>query len=88
MTICRPELLEITGGDYRLSAAVEKYIAWLYRGAAFVLTSGQSTAKISGIRARPLAEDDRMESVWDACIRAQRGQESQSEPKPMEVIRA
>jgi hypothetical protein len=82
------QMLEITGGDYRLTAALEKYIAWLYRGASFVLTSGQSAAKITGIRARPLPADDRVESVWDACVRAGRGQESQKETSPMEVIRA
>jgi hypothetical protein len=82
------QMLEITGGDYRLTAALEKYIAWLYRGAAYVLTGGQSTAKISGIRPLPLPTNDRVESVWDACVRAQRGSESLSQTSPMEAVRA
>jgi len=82
------QMLEITGGDYRLTAALEKYIAWLYRGAAYVLTGGQSAAKITGIRPLPLLANDRMESVWDACVRTQRGQESQKESNTMEAVRA
>jgi hypothetical protein len=65
---------------------LEKYIAWLYRGAAYVLTGGKSAEKISGIRPHPLPADDRMESVWDACVRAQRRPESQSETSPMEAV--
>ena len=81
------QMLEITGGDYRLTAALEKYIAWLYRGAAYVLTGGQNAAKISGIQPVALPENDRMESVWDACVRARRGRENQNVTNPMEVVR-
>jgi predicted metal-dependent phosphoesterase TrpH len=81
------QMLEITGGDYRITAGLEKYIAWLYRSAAFVLTSGQATARVSDIRARPLPADDQVESVWDTCVKARRDQETQTVTTPMEAVR-
>jgi hypothetical protein len=82
------QLLEITGGDYRLTAAIEKYVAWLYRGAAQVLVRGQGPLKMSGVRAHPLPDDDQMESIWDACVRANRSHEKKQETAPMEAARA
>ena len=83
------QMLEITGGDYRLTAALEKYIAWLYRGAAYVLTGGQSAAKISGIR--PL-RSCRRTIEWNrsgtlACVR-NAGRKAKIVTNPMEAVRA
>jgi hypothetical protein len=82
IAVCHDDLparmLEMTGGDYRLTAALEAYVAWLYRSAAKVLTMGQGAAKISGIRQRRLPAEDPLESVWDACIRAAEGREDEN----------
>ena len=82
------QLLELTGGDYSLTAGLEKYIAWLYRAAAMVLTTGPGAAKIPGVRALELPTADRMESIWDACIRANRTHQTSSESAAMEVVHA
>ena len=87
VAVCHDDLpariREMTGGDYRLTAALEAYVAWLYRSAAKVLTSGQGAAKISGIRQRRLPAEDPLESVWDACVHAalERGSEDESTEK-------
>jgi hypothetical protein len=82
VAVCHDDLparmLELTGGDYRLTAALEAYVAWLYRSAAKVLTMGQGAAKISGIRQRRLPAEDPLESVWDACVRAAEGREDEN----------
>lgn len=82
VAVCHDDLparmLEMTGGDYRLTAALEAYVAWLYRSAAKVLTMGQGAAKISGIRQRRLPAEDPLESVWDACVRAAEGREDEN----------
>ena len=81
-------LHEMTGGDFRVTAALEGYVAWLYRRAAKVLTMGQGAAKISGIRQRRLPADDPLEAVWDACVGAAHGREGEDESTAREAIRA
>jgi len=81
-------MLTMTGGDYRLTAAVERYVAWLFRSAAYVLMSGKKEQKIPGIRTYAMPEGDRVESIWDACVRAGREQEKEKQEISMEVISA
>lgn len=92
VVVCHDDLprrvREFTGGDFRVSAAADGYIAWLFHSAAKVLTTGQGAAKISGIRQRRLPADDPLDSVWDACFHAARGAESEDENTAKEVIRA
>jgi hypothetical protein len=77
-------MLTMTGGDYRLTAAVEAYVAWLYRSAAYVLTSGNAETKISGIRTYAMPDGDRLESAWDACVRAGLGQDRRTQTSEVE----
>jgi hypothetical protein len=92
IAVCHDDLparmLEMTGGDYRLTAALEGYVAWLYRSAAKVLTMGQGAAKISGIRQRRLPAEDPLDSVWDACVRAAEGRESEDGNTAREALLA
>jgi hypothetical protein len=92
VAVCHDDLpariQKMTGGDYRLTAALEAYVAWLYRSAAKVLTSGQGAAKISGIRQRRLPADDPLDSVWDACVQAALQTRGEDESTPKEAMPA
>jgi hypothetical protein len=71
-------LLMMTGGDYRLSAAIESYVGWLYRGAAYVFCEENSHPKVSGIRRYPLPAAFRLDAAWDACLKCPASQASQA----------
>jgi hypothetical protein len=82
-------LLEMTGGDFRLTAGVEAYIAWFYRSAARVLATGSAAEKITGLDFLRLPIQNRPESIWDACVRAsQPAHQKNDDPFSMEPITA
>jgi hypothetical protein len=81
-------MLEMTGGDFRLSAGVEAYIAWFYRSAATVLATGSAAEKISGIQFQRLPTEDGLEAIWDACVTAARPPREKHDDPSMEVINA
>ncbi|HEY1922719.1 MAG TPA: glycosyltransferase [Tepidisphaeraceae bacterium] len=86
IAVCHADVAEsvllMSGGDYRISAAVKKYVAWLYRGAAKVLlgteAGREAAAKISGLNIGSLVVGNEFESAWNACVNAVRGDSDQS----------
>jgi hypothetical protein len=60
-------MLEMTGGDYRVTATLESYIGWFYRSATCVLTRGHAADKISGIQLQRLPAEQTIEAIWETC---------------------
>jgi hypothetical protein len=107
LAVCHEDVparvLRMTGGDYRISAAVKTYVSWLHGGAAKVLVGSragrEAAARISGLRIGRLTVGSEFESTWEACVRIVNGDDSDQPSRrgvrpsvpddtPMEAINA
>jgi hypothetical protein len=78
-------MLEMTGGDFRVTAALEGYISWFYRSATRVLAHDHAADKISGIQLQRLPAEETVEAIWDACTALCPVSRDEPQTTPMEV---
>jgi hypothetical protein len=79
-------MLEMTGGDYRVTAAFESYIGWFYRSATRVVTRGHAADKINGIQLQRLPAEQTIEAIWDTCTALCPVSRDEPEDESLEVV--
>jgi hypothetical protein len=79
-------MLEMTGGDFRVTAALESYIGWFYRSATRVLTRGHAADKINGIQLQRLPAEQTVEAIWEACTAVCPVPRDEPEDESLEVV--